>query len=254
MGFEFELPSYVGITGFKYPEQVTAVRGVAQGPRILMVGVLASQKSIVAGNHDPESRNAHREKIAEIFPPGDQTLNLVHYYTKDQENLIEQLDEVTYFGGPRCHGLQLNIAWPDPLVLSRFRNHWPERILVLQLGGRRWPLTNYTPDDLGKKVLDYDGIVDYVLLDPSGGLGREMDVAFMQEYLEGIDRSVSVARRQIKLAVAGGLNADTVSALQPLCEEFPGLSFDAEGKLHGASGALDLVACKQYLQTAAQLP
>lgn len=241
---------YVGITGFKYREQVEAVRTAVIGERRLMVGVLASQRTLMHRESKPDGRSPKAENIAAIFPPGRQTLNLVHYYTEDQITLADQLTAVRYFGGPNCHGVQLNIAWPDREVLLEYQRDFPETVMVLQLGGRRWALTDYEPSELADKVMNlYGNIADVILLDPSGGLGKEMDVNMLLPYVECLERGF-----RHRLAVAGGLHADNLELIRPLCDQFPGLSFDAEGKLHSGPGQLDLDHCQRYLQVASTLP
>jgi hypothetical protein len=244
---------YVGITGFKSRGQLNAVLPALSGPRKLMVGVLASQRTLVARKR--EWRSPEAQNIPAIFPPGNDTLNLVHYYTRDQKNLADQLAAVRYFGGERCHGFQFNIAWPDRMVLMDFKLEFPETVMVIQLGGRLWPLTDIHPLDLAKKVLDlYDGIADYVLLDPSGGLGIPIDESMLRPYMEALATFVSAARRPMGLVIAGGLHADNLEIIRPFCELFPGLSFDAEGRLHSGPGQLDADHCRRYLQRAATLP
>lgn len=253
--------AYVGITGFKHAGQVEAVLPAITGPRKLMVGVLASQKTIAKGHYEENSRSPKRGDIGYIFPAGDETLNLIHYFTKDQTDLEGQLTAAYYFGGPHCHGLQLNIAWPDPEVLRRFSyfsGH--NRKIVLQVGGRRdKQLYDYEPRELALKILgEYDGAIDYVLLDTSGGLGgepgRELDVDKIRPYVENLDALFSVSRRSIGIGIAGGLSADTIEKIRPLCEDIPNLSFDAEGRLHNAPGQLDLDHCRRYAVAAGTIP
>jgi hypothetical protein len=246
---------YVGITGFKTEQQAkTLFLEASADKRRLMVGVLASQRTIMRDQYDPAWREPNRRRIASIFPHHG-GYNLIHYYTKDQTNLREQLTRVIKFSGRHCSGLQLNMAWPAPDVLRRFQDSFPEKELVIQLGGRLWPLTDFEPRELAMKVLNfYDGIANYVLLDPSGGLGKELDVAMLTPYLESLEAHLSVARHPIGIAIAGGLCADNLEIIRPLCEQFPGLSFDAEAKLHSGPGQLDLDHCIRYLRVASTLP
>ncbi len=251
--------SYVGITGFKTREQVDALRTEAPiGYRRLSIGVLANYHTIMEGRWKPDGRDPEREKIATIFRPQcDHGYNLVHYYTKNPTNLGQQLVLAKHFGGPYCHGLQLNIAWPDPDAIRELQDSQEgnELILVIQLGGRRWPITDYEPRELALKVLNlYDGMADYVLLDPSGGLGRQLEVDVLLPYLESLDAYMTAWRRPARLVIAGGLCVNTLEKIRPFCEQFPGLSFDAEAKLHSESGQLDLDRCRQYLTVARTLP
>lgn len=239
---------YIGITGFKHRTQVNAVSLAHTGSRRkLMVGVLASAKTL-AGEHNPDGRSPRCEDIAQIFLRGERFLNLVHYYTADHTLLEAQLDAAIRWGGKDCHGLQLNIDWPDPAVLKGFRRSWPGKKLVLQLGGRFRPLTDCSADYLANRaVARYAGLVDYFLLDPSGGTGLQLDPFVLVKYLEALSDIIDEDRWPIGLAVAGGLCADTLHLIDELCMMFHGLSFDAEGKLHGPDGQLDIGKCTRYL-------
>ena len=89
--------------------------------------------------------------------------------------------------------------------------------------------------------------VDYMLVDPSGGYGREMDVTRVRSYVD------EVYQRQIPISVgvSGGLEAQNVEELiGPLMGEYPGLSCDAEGRLRkGPEGltVLDMEAVEAYI-------
>jgi hypothetical protein len=74
-----------------------------------------------------------------------------------------------------------------------------------------------------------------------------MDPAKMAEYLR-------VVRRQhfpnIGIGAAGGLGPDTMHLIKPLMEEFPDLSWDAEGclRIPRPEDQLDLLRMKRYLR------
>ncbi len=245
---------YIGITGFKRRDQVDAVSPAhVDLRRKLMVGVLASAKTL-SGEHNPNGRSPRREDIADIFVSGSQFLNLVHYYTTDHTFLEAQLDAAIRWGGGTCDGLQLNINWPDPMVLRGFRRSWPGKTLVLQLGGRFWPLTDCSADYLAHRAIGrYAGLVDYFLLDSSGGGGRELEPFLLAKYLEALSDIIDEDRWPIGLTVAGGLCADTLHLVDELCAMFHGLSLDAEGKLHGDNGQLEINRCTGYLSVSCGL-
>ena len=52
------------------------------------------------------------------------------------------------------------------------------------------------------------------------------------------------------LVVAGGLSPTTLHLVQPLIEEFPDVSIDAEGRLRDHEDHLDLQVAGQYLSKA----
>lgn len=71
---------------------------------------------------------------------------------------------------------------------------------------------------------------------------RSFDTDKTREYL----RALEDMDLDIGLGVAGGLSAETLHLVEPLIEEFPDLSIDAEGRLRDESDKLDLTAAKRY--------
>ena len=123
------------------------------------------------------------DKVAGIFPDHPLALNLVHYNTKTPEYLFDEMVAVTQIAGPNFHGFQLNIAWPDPEALKRYRNYFHKVKIVLQVGQRAFLSVAESPEKLALKVKsEYTGLVDYVLLDPSGGLGKFFDPIYIAPY------------------------------------------------------------------------
>jgi len=108
-------------------------------------------------------------------------------------------------------------------------------------------LVDRYPKKLRKAVNPYKGLVDYVLLDPSGGIGRQFDPEVERPYLEAL------VDMGIGLGVAGGLSPSTLHLLEPLVKDFPQLSIDAEGRLRNQDDQLDLTVVSSYLQKAYEL-
>jgi len=108
-------------------------------------------------------------------------------------------------------------------------------------------LVDWYPKKLRKAVNPYKGLVDHVLLDPSGGFGKSFDPEVERPYLEAL------ADLGIGLGVAGGLSPFTLHILEPLVKDFPQLSIDAEGRLRNHNDQLDLTVAGSYLQKAYEL-
>ena len=84
---------YVGVTGFMSRTEVSeALAMVPQGStRRLMVGVLASSKTLAGQHNKWPGRYPKREAIASILTNDARALNLVHYSTDRPETLFTQL-------------------------------------------------------------------------------------------------------------------------------------------------------------------
>lgn len=115
---------------------------------------------------------------------------------------------------------------------------------MLQVGDRSFQMIDYSPEKLAKKVKDeYADIIDYILLDTSGGLGKPFEPELMKEYLLVLKEK----NPEIGLGVAGGLSSTTLGILGPLVADFPDLSIDAEGRLRDQNDCLDIYLAGQYL-------
>lgn len=246
---------YIGITGFMTQDEVLSVLDAmpASSDRLVMVGVLASQKTIFLGLQNKwPNRYPGPNDIAAIFPNHPLVLNFVHYNTKEPETLLEQMLRVTELGGPNFQGFQLNVKWPSPQVLEEYRRQHPGMRIVLQVGGGAFKAVNDSPQILAAKVADeYDGLADYLLLDPSGGFGKPFDTARAREFLNALrERGVE---RFLGLGVAGGLSPTTLNLVEPLVDDFQALSIDAEGRLRDESDTLNQDVAKEYVSMALQI-
>lgn len=245
---------YIGITGFVSHEEVEAMLALMPEncEHLLMVGVLASQRTLHGEPPKRPNRNPKKEDIENIFPnpsihnSGNRTtLNLIHYNTKDDSDLSDQLFRMMCRD---CDGFQLNIAWPSKWELIYFLDCLSMDI-VLQVGGRALRELECSPQQLADKVMEYKGLINYVLLDQSGGLGKPLDADALRPHLE----TLRLAMPNLGLGVAGGLSAETLHLIEPLIRDFPDISIDAEGLLRDAEDRLDLAKAGEYLQRALEL-
>lgn len=239
---------YIGITGFmSLGDALHVLNAVPTNTnRLVMVGVLASLKTMRGIQNKWPNRYPTMDKIAGIFPDHPLTLNLIHYNTKEKETLGDQLIAMTRFGGANTHGFQLNIAWPEPDILREYKKVHPTKQIVLQVGGHAFEMVNNSPERLALRVAEYDEIVEYVLLDPSGGYGKPFDPDRAHDYLVALREK----NLNIGLGVAGGLSPSTLNLVEPLAKEFPDLSVDAEGRLRTQEDHLDLNVASEYLRKA----
>lgn len=236
---------YIGITGFmSYDEVMFVLRQLHDvSCRLIMVGVLASLKTLRGLPNKWPNRYPAVLKIFDIFSIHDLALNLIHYDTKEPETLREQLVEMTRLAGGNLHGFQLNIAWPSLAILQEYRREYPDKKFVLQVGGHAFEMVGHSPDRLAGKVSEYEGVADYVLLDPSGGYGKPFNPERARDYLFAL----KAKHLSMGLGVAGGLSPSTLDLVEPLVKDFPDLSIDAEGRLRTKDDHLDLEVATEYV-------
>ena len=243
---------YIGITGFTTNEQVQRVVRAAEIPRFypyLMIGVLVSENTLAGHPAKWPKRNPAKEKIASIFEPFATTINLVHYHTTDQSTLVGQLVAMDTLAGDHCDGYQLNMPWPDPRLLEQYlsqaiaRNK--KRTIVLQCGRRALEKFGKNPRRIAEEVrTNYEGLVDYVLIDPSGGKGEEIDSHFAVDCLNEL-----MQIRNIGPGIAGGLSYESGYAkLAPIAQDIDeNFSVDAEGRMRDSNDDLDIDKCIGYV-------
>ena len=187
---------YFGITGVTDTDHVAAIMSHVNnyptkfGPYQIMIGVLANYDTI-CGRQCTRYPKRYPEpaRSGRLFPNSTDTLNLYHYNTPNQD-FYNELEKLIHFGGENLDGFQLNIAWPDPRVLQRFREQGNKQTIVQQVGGKAFDRVDNDPAKLVAKIkVEYLDLVDYILLDPSDGQGREMNVETQRKYLSALYNS-----------------------------------------------------------------
>ncbi len=256
---------YIGITGFMNAEEARFASGVFRKEKgiirnfaggeilrfepdyILMVGVLASLKTLYGHTNKWPNRYPAVKDISGIFLQNPDALKLVHYNSENTELLFAQLMALTELIGPwQFDGFQLNIFWPSDLELSAYKSAYPDKKIVLQIGKEAFKAIGDSPDNLAANLTMYSGLVDYFLLDLSRGKGLLLDTEKLRPYLRVITKTM----KNTGIGVAGGLSPSTVHLIKPLLDEFPCLCIDAEGKLRDENDHLDLNVVKNYISTA----
>ncbi|TSC69336.1 MAG: Uncharacterized protein G01um101456_241 [Parcubacteria group bacterium Gr01-1014_56] len=243
---------YIGITGFTTAGEINGVLDVL--PRYtyrqVMVGVLVSSKTLRGIPNKWPQRYPKPEKLSQIFTAHRKALNLIHFNTKEPERLLDDMLLAQSMAGPNCHGFQLNIAWPDKGVLKQYRDTKPEHAsqsgaVVLQVGSKALDECGRDPTKIAERVHEYEYLADFVLIDPSGGVGQEFDVDFTRQCFIELESKTTY----MGFGIAGGLHAGNLDRLAPLLEDFS-FSIDAEGKLRNVEDNLDVEAAKAYLKSA----
>jgi hypothetical protein len=240
---------YVGITGVTSKKEADDLlrRFPGENPasRLLMIGVLAKEPDSTNPVGQHPNRYPAPEAIADIFPDDPRALGMIHYNGKATGMLLaRQLYELEKRGGPNLKGFQLNIPWPHPKAIAMYKDLSPHMKIVLQIGIAAMAAYENDPDRIALAVIDYDDAIDYVLVDPSCGQGRTLDIQHTLSVLHMV-RKFSPG---INLGVAGGLAHETLRSLQPIIEEFPDISIDAETKLRDEDDRLDPWKAEMYIK------
>lgn len=245
---------YIGITGFTHHDQVSEVLNsslAGNTDRLVMAGVLVSNRTLRGETNKWPNRYPRPELLKNIFPRFKCLLNLIHFNTKEPENLLDDMCKAQDIVGVNCDGFQLNIAWPDPKVLEKYKTkaQFRRKVVVLQCGSKAIEEVGRNSVRLALKVKEYAGLIDYVLVDPSGGYGKEFDCHFAFNCF----RHLMEHAPDVGAGIAGGLHAENVSdMLTALLQRFE-FSIDAEGKLRNKDDHLDMVLASDYLRKADRL-
>ena len=241
--------SYIGVTGFMSRAEVDAVLTAipAGAERLLMVGVLVSSKTMEGIPNKWPKRYPSAGQIAGIFPDHPLALNLVHFNTKDPNDLLAQMLKVTELGGENFHGFQINIKWPNPHTLWQYKQKHPEKIIVLQCGEAALEEMDCNPIVFASVADNYKETCQYLLIDPSGGLGKPLNPHKGLEYLKELNARV----KHMSFGIAGGLSPAILEDLMgPIVKVYPSTSIDAEGRLRDGDDNLDVAVAKDFVSKA----
>lgn len=242
-------PRYIGATGFSQATEVSELLSEVPDSfeHKIMVGVLANQKTLAGFVQDQPLRYPPRETLGDIFVPHKKTINLVHWNTKEPERLVEDLSQTAELVGPLLHGFQLNMRWPEPRLLRAWRESGhPAQTIVLQCGKGALTDVKMRPQELIARLREYQGLIDYVLIDASGGTGTNFDPYFTRECFA----EVGEAFPALGLGVAGNLKSSTLYNLSKVRSRFQDFSIDAESGLRNEDDTYSAKRARNYLTIA----
>lgn len=249
---------YIGITDFVNPEQAERMLkffgecGSQEIGRRLMVGVMMSFKTL--NNFPTKWSKAFppKEDIEGIFISHPLAFNTLHYADYDGIKVAENIEFAASLGGPNMHALQLDMIWPDPDTILEFRDNHPWIQIIIQGNSKAMDAVNNDPLKFVSYLWAYRDAIDYVLLDKSMGKGLGMNAKALLRFARVIAKRLP----ELGIAVAGGLGPDTLHLLNPILQEFPNVSIDAQSKLRPSGNALDPIDWRMaelYLQRALAL-
>ena len=234
---------YTGICDVYSPEEAiemaSELRANRKNPfRKVMIGVMThpivlSPDLLVPKDvrREIESIFPTKEEISGGFTEDPDVLNTIHYadlYGPDAgKDLLENLELCVKYGGDYLHAIQLDVTWPDPNELEKFKEKYPNTLIILQVGKFAMEKADNDPQEITKRLKEYGESIDFVLLDLSMGKGVGMRAELLLPLLRLISNEVPT----LGLAVAGGLGPESVDILEPIAREFPDVSIDAQGNL-----------------------
>ncbi|KKS44865.1 hypothetical protein A3I25_00305 [Candidatus Nomurabacteria bacterium RIFCSPLOWO2_02_FULL_42_17] len=250
---------FIGIAGIISQKQIKTIvakinpdtiLGAYIEYRCVMAGILVNSETLAGKIIKDKRKNRFPDvnQLSEIFLNHPKILNVVNFYTMDQENLLKDMLEIAKLGGENLNGLQLNITWPDTKTIREYKKKFPNHIIILEFD--RDILRENSPDSLANKIFGkYEGLVDYIVL----GLGEEGISLYVNEtakYLRAIQK-----KTEIGLAVTGNIGPgnllDEITILLK-SKGFKDLSFSADFGLLNSEGGLDMKKMAQYLRGANQ--
>lgn len=225
---------------------------------IPMMGFQVSYKTLKYGFSEGNRRVPHRDELPAIL----ETVNgdvfpTIHYYTKEPELLVPQLEALLRFGSIHDKGLvggvQINKVWPTTKQISEIRGRFPQLKIILQMSSA--VTGDMLPEQVAEKLArDYKG-VEYIILDSSHGRGIEFEVAESVS-THNTFRALGVESRT---TFSGGFSGENVrEKVAALSTALLSLDFsiDAEGGLRDRVGegygndVLNLSRVQRYLEGA----
>lgn len=242
---------YCGVCDVYSPEEARAMadelRQNRKNPdRKIMIGVMAHPLTLhpEVGQGDPECDGVRgvfptKEQLAVGFTNDPDVVNTIHYADlygpNPGQNVAQNLELCVQHGGENLHAIQLDLTWPKPEELAKFKENNPQIILILQVGKFALKEVNSDPQAVVDRLRAYGDSIDHVLLDTSMGKGMGMEAGGLLPLLRLIRKELP----DLGLAVAGGLGPESVDLLEPIAREFPDVSIDAQGNVKSKDAPRD---------------
>lgn len=250
---------YVGITGFKTVFEVNTLADAYRnfgffGDYTAMFGFATSDKKL--RNKSKEGKSGPRfidiPRLARATPK--EAIAMVHYFTRNRSNLVEEVKEVfTYenlYEDNLSRAIQINQDWPDTEHVRQIKHTFPEMKVVIQIPQRA--MDGLSQNQIVNRTEEYSELADYLLIDPSGGQGKEFDVQECTDLMITLNEVLPNTR----VGVAGGFSEENVSErFETIASRFQEpFIIDAQERLRGKSkerSLIDLLKAKTYILEAA---
>jgi hypothetical protein len=260
--------SYVGVSGVVSPEQQAQLNtlfqetGLGATDRILAFGVKATHKA---------QFNSQPNKYGDAwYPVGGAQFRQALESTEGTRSMAiaqayfepKSIDDPWYRtmfsnhifkeGAPWIDGIQFDLLpWhykPELFTFLEELKAKHDTKILLQVHEPAMELMG--PKRVIKKLGEHAGALDYILFDASHGKGERLNVGALSKFLRRAYDSEEL--QGVGIALAGGLDGSIIEEELPtILNEFPDISWDAEGRLHPENGTsqrpLDMAIVKTYM-------
>jgi len=256
---------YVGVTGPVSKEEVLSICNLFEDFGFYdnssvrpMVGILASYKTLnkirIENKRYPELRLI--SELTKEMKSG--TFRTIHYNTRDFESLAEQISRLIYspYHKRSLDGIQLNMIYPPINQIEKIKKEFPKLEIIFQANSG--VLNSGSEKEVAKSIKNYNGLIDYILIDASGGKGENLNI----QYSTNLANEIKYLNPNINIGFAGGFKGSNAKAncrnLISKCENFS-FSIDAEGGLRDklsekyGDDLLNMNKVKEYIQSVSSI-
>lgn len=247
---------YIGITGVRTPEDMAVCASTMQesglsetSSHIGMTGLAYHQPSIDKGKLlGPIYFDSPDALLPTLAASRERTLNMMHYtppasgFTADA---VEYAVIPTYAHG--CQALQVNGQY-TPQDIRELRTRYPHLKTVYVVDRA---LMQEDGEIITTEAARFRQLAEYIILDPSGGQGRDMNVTRSAD----IAKRIEDAQLDMTVIFAGGNSSSNIEERCTKLRDALGhnnFGIDAEGKLQTAERKLDHNEATTYVQQAAK--
>lgn len=267
---------YIGVSGVvdAYQQEIVAQLSDSSGlfdmGRALVLGVKATHKTQILdieNKYGPEWYPVGGQEFSRAIDPGvtpgKPIIGVAQAYLEkdlagDPDYRNRFVSRLAERGAPWLQGIQFDmLPWhTDESMLPFLEKIKDEHGLKIFLQCHNNAMDELGSSGVAHRLHRYGTAIDYLLFDASHGTGKRLDVDRLRSFVGSI--YVSSWLGHVGVAVAGGLDAVTVREELPrLLDDFPDVSWDAEGRLHPATPRgtrpLDMRAVREYLRASAEV-
>lgn len=262
---------YIGITGIENSNQLEGILKTYHSKKegishLLMIGGIVSYKTLINVKDKPivlmqdEVRNIYNELKNQSC---EDVLFALHYSTKPLKEVKQELQEKAKqvvnltlhqqisslveklycdYEKTKPHfqiGVQINVEWPKPEDIRQLKTNYPKLKVVLKIIP---PVSDFS--SLKEKIKNYNA--DYILIDPSRGMGIELNIT------EAVSIYNTIKDCSVMIGFAGGFSPENVRRIVTSLKENLGRNdfcIDAQTGLRSGE-YLDMEKVKKYLEGA----
>lgn len=265
---------YVGVSGVTSPEFQALLENAAENAKLPSKGRLLALG--VKAVHKTQFLDIENKYGAEWYPVGESAFNSALRHDSHNPNTIavaqtyldinhvederyrkEFLKRIIRRGEPWLQAIQFDmLPWHTNSAMLEFLDYVKGHGVEVFLQAHKNAMEALGPNGVTRKLGQYAHSVDYILFDSSHGTGTRLDTEALRPFIDTAYQNLDLS--QTGVALAGGLNGEVVrNDLPELVEQYPQLSWDAEGQLHpinkNGKRPLDLVITTEYLQASSDI-